>query len=280
MTAGVADHPRVTSSGRHPRSRRARRCHARPHPCRALRRDRRNRHGQPQPRDDDGRQYHRIRQRARGRQRSRRASGSSASRPVRSSAVGRFARARATTRRSARPAKRGGHTPSASWPKSIGRSPTTRSSAFRRPCCAPSTCTGRARSVRARCGCSSNGPFEGRPIDIHGDGSQIRAWCFIDDMVACAVGGPRGADERSEKRSTSAMPVPCARLQALPNTVVRVTGSSSSVKFVERDEPDVELRIPDVSTRRGTCWASKPRSISRRASTVPQHGPVSAKAPC
>jgi UDP-glucose 4-epimerase len=43
----------------------------------------------------------------------------------------------------------------------------------------------------------------GRDLVIHGDGSQIRAWCYVDDMVEArcsASSGPR----RSARRSTSA----------------------------------------------------------------------------
>ena len=36
----------------------------------------------------------------------------------------------------------------------------------------------------------------------------------------------------------------------LATTVVRVTGSSSEIVLVDRDEPDVELRIPSVDKAR------------------------------
>jgi UDP-glucose 4-epimerase len=91
--------------------------------------------------------------------------------------------------------------------------------------------------------------IEGRPIEIHGDGSQIRAWCFIDDMIRAlmaALEAPRAVGETFNIGNSRAV----CTIATLASTVVRITCSPSSVTFVERDEPDVELRIPDVSKAR------------------------------
>jgi UDP-glucose 4-epimerase len=87
------------------------------------------------------------------------------------------------------------------------------------------------------------------PITIHGDGSQIRAWCYIDDMVRSVL----IALERDEAVGHSfnignARAV--ATMTSLAETVVRVTGSSSSIEFVHRDGADVELRVPRVDLAR------------------------------
>ena len=87
------------------------------------------------------------------------------------------------------------------------------------------------------------------PLLIHNDGSQIRAWCYIDDLVrglvACLVrpaavgqvfniGNPRSA----------------VTIYALAREIVRLAGSSSELRFVPWDYPDVELRIPSVAKAR------------------------------
>ena len=36
----------------------------------------------------------------------------------------------------------------------------------------------------------------GRDLEIHGDGSQIRAWCYVDDMVEAVLLGARAPDRR------------------------------------------------------------------------------------
>ncbi len=85
----------------------------------------------------------------------------------------------------------------------------------------------------------------GEPISIHGDGDQIRSWCYVDDLVEgvllCLenpaavgnvfnIGNPRGT----------------ITIYGLAETVVRVTGSRSRIVFEPKNYADVELRIPSI----------------------------------
>ena len=85
----------------------------------------------------------------------------------------------------------------------------------------------------------------GDAITIHNEGDQIRAWCFIDDIVEAIL----LALERPEAIGQS-LNVGNARstitIYQLARLVVRLTGSSSPIEFVKWDFPDVELRVPDV----------------------------------
>ena len=86
-------------------------------------------------------------------------------------------------------------------------------------------------------------------ISIHGDGSQIRAWCYIDDMVRSVlialdrVEAVGHSFNIGNARAVSTM-------ASLAETVVRVTGSSSKIEFVHRGGADVELRVPLVDLAR------------------------------
>ena len=51
----------------------------------------------------------------------------------------------------------------------------------------------RARSAAARSARSSRRRSPGATSTIHGDGSQIRAWCYVDDMVDGVLALPRAA---------------------------------------------------------------------------------------
>lgn len=85
----------------------------------------------------------------------------------------------------------------------------------------------------------------GEPIQIHGDGTQIRAWCYVDDMVEgtlLAMEDPRAVGESFNIGNARAV----TTIYGLANTVVRVLGSKSPIEFVRRDYVDVELRIPAV----------------------------------
>jgi nucleoside-diphosphate-sugar epimerase len=83
------------------------------------------------------------------------------------------------------------------------------------------------------------------PLVIHGDGSQIRSWCYIDDIidgvlkvleVDAAVGH---AFNIGNPRST-------LTIYHLARQVVQLASSGSPIQFQPIDRTDVELRIPDI----------------------------------
>jgi UDP-glucose 4-epimerase len=87
------------------------------------------------------------------------------------------------------------------------------------------------------------------PIEIHGDGTQIRAWCYVDDMVdgvLLAMAHPRAVGESFNIGNQRAV----TTIYGLANTVVRVLDSNSKINFVRRDYVDVELRVPAVHKAR------------------------------
>ena len=89
----------------------------------------------------------------------------------------------------------------------------------------------------------------GEVIEIHGDGTQIRAWCYIDDMVdgvLLAMAHPRAVGESFNIGNQRAV----TTIFGLANTVIRVLESHSTICFVRRDYVDVELRVPAVNKAR------------------------------
>ncbi|MCA9588838.1 MAG: NAD-dependent epimerase/dehydratase family protein [Myxococcales bacterium] len=84
------------------------------------------------------------------------------------------------------------------------------------------------------------------PIDIYGDGSQIRAWCYVDDMVDAVLAGlthPKAVGESFNVGNERAV----ATTFGLAEAVVRVLGSKSPIRFVPRDTADVQLRVPSTA---------------------------------
>ncbi len=84
-----------------------------------------------------------------------------------------------------------------------------------------------------------------QPLEVHGDGNQIRAWCYIDDMVdgilltltrpeavghVFNIGNPRGT----------------VTIATLAEKIKALVGSSSEIVVVKKDYVDVELRIPSI----------------------------------
>jgi UDP-glucose 4-epimerase len=85
----------------------------------------------------------------------------------------------------------------------------------------------------------------GQPLEIHGDGTQIRAWCYVDDAIECMLRAM--VDERAIGQSFNlGNPQTVCTIYNLASTVVRVLGSPSPVVLVRADHADVELRVPSV----------------------------------
>lgn len=82
-------------------------------------------------------------------------------------------------------------------------------------------------------------------IEVHGDGTQIRAWCYVDDMlegVLLAMSHPRAVGESFNIGNQRAV----TTIFGLANAVVRVLNSKSDITFTRKDYADVELRIPST----------------------------------
>ncbi|MCX7653973.1 MAG: GDP-mannose 4,6-dehydratase [Fervidobacterium sp.] len=82
-------------------------------------------------------------------------------------------------------------------------------------------------------------------LEIHGDGDQIRSWCYIDDFVdgvllslekeqavgqAFNIGNPRGT----------------VTVRMLARLIKEISGSRSDIVHVPKTYVDVELRIPSI----------------------------------
>lgn len=86
-------------------------------------------------------------------------------------------------------------------------------------------------------------------LEIHNDGAQIRAWCFIDDIVDAVL----AALERPEAVGQAfniGNPRSVCTTYELARTVVRVSGSKSEIRFVDWPFADIELRVPNIRKAR------------------------------
>jgi UDP-glucose 4-epimerase len=83
------------------------------------------------------------------------------------------------------------------------------------------------------------------PITLYNDGTQIRAWCYVDDFVdgvlRCAewpealghafnIGNPQGTITNLE----------------LARMIIRLTNSTSDIVFKPHPGPEVDLRVPSI----------------------------------
>jgi UDP-glucose 4-epimerase len=87
--------------------------------------------------------------------------------------------------------------------------------------------------------------LKNEPLEIHGDGTQIRAWCYIDDLVdgvLRALTNPKAVGESFNIGNKRAV----TTIYGLANAVIRILDSKSEIRFVRRLSADIELRIPRV----------------------------------
>lgn len=87
------------------------------------------------------------------------------------------------------------------------------------------------------------------PLEIHNDGSQIRSWCYVDDIVdgvlLCLT-----RDEAVGEAFNIGNPRSTLTTYNLAREIVRLARSQSAIQFVRWDFADVELRIPSIDKAR------------------------------
>jgi UDP-glucuronate decarboxylase len=85
----------------------------------------------------------------------------------------------------------------------------------------------------------------GSPLEIHGDGSQIRSWCFIEDFcdaILEMVARPEAVGEDFNIGN----PANTVTILQLAEDILELAGGNSSIEFVESPFPDIEIRVPSL----------------------------------
>ena len=89
----------------------------------------------------------------------------------------------------------------------------------------------------------------GSDLVIHGDGSQIRAWCYVDDMVEAlmlALEHPNAVGESFNVGNARS----AVTIYDLAQRIKRLSGCPGELVFQPLHYTDVELRIPNVDKAR------------------------------
>jgi len=89
----------------------------------------------------------------------------------------------------------------------------------------------------------------GDDLPIHGDGSQIRAWCYVDDMaeaVLTCLEHPNAVGESFNIGN----PRSAVTIYDLATRIKRLTACPGAIVFQPLHYLDVELRIPNVDKAR------------------------------
>ena len=84
-----------------------------------------------------------------------------------------------------------------------------------------------------------------KDLEIYGDGTNVRAWCYIDDIVEAVI----SIIEKKQSVGNSfniGNPNASIKNLELAKKIIQLTGSSSKMVFREVDYPDVRKRVPDI----------------------------------
>lgn len=87
--------------------------------------------------------------------------------------------------------------------------------------------------------------IKNQDIKIDGDGSQIRAWCYVDDFVEClikCIEDPKAIGESFNIGNSRTV----TTILGLANTVCRVLNSKSKIIHEAPLSADIAIRIPSV----------------------------------
>jgi UDP-glucuronate decarboxylase len=105
----------------------------------------------------------------------------------------------------------------------------------------------------------------GRDITVYREGTQTRAFCYVDDLIDGLVRLMSSGDDLIGPINIG-NPQEFTMLQ-LANTVIDLTGSRSQVLHLPLRQDDPRQRRPDISTARKTLgW--EPLHVVRRQSLI------------
>jgi len=86
-------------------------------------------------------------------------------------------------------------------------------------------------------------------VVVHNDGTQIRAWCYVDDFVHGVLLGMTRPEAIGQSYNIG-NPRSVLTTLELAKLVIRTAGSSSRLVFQPLDYSDVEVRTPDITAAR------------------------------
>ncbi len=91
--------------------------------------------------------------------------------------------------------------------------------------------------------------LQGLTVKITGDGTQVRTWCYIDDLVEATLRAMT-LDAAVGQVFNVGNDTPVVQIVDLARRIIEVTGSASGMVFEPHMEADVRLRSPHVGRMR------------------------------
>jgi len=84
-----------------------------------------------------------------------------------------------------------------------------------------------------------------KDIEIHGEGDQIRSWCYIDDMIEGTLQCMTNKKAIGEIFNIG-NPKGTVTISSLAEKILYLCKTKSKIKYIPKNYVDVELRIPSI----------------------------------
>jgi len=88
--------------------------------------------------------------------------------------------------------------------------------------------------------------LSGKPLLVHGDGSQIRSWCYIEDFCSALLLMLERSESVGEDFNIG-NPSNTLTIYALARRVVDFCGTDAPIHFVEHPFADISIRVPSLT---------------------------------
>jgi dTDP-glucose 4,6-dehydratase len=88
--------------------------------------------------------------------------------------------------------------------------------------------------------------LSGSPLRVHGDGSQIRSWCYIEDFCAALLQMLEKPAAIGEDFNIG-HPGNTITIYELARKVVELSETNTPIQFVEHPFPDISIRVPSLT---------------------------------
>jgi dTDP-glucose 4,6-dehydratase len=86
-------------------------------------------------------------------------------------------------------------------------------------------------------------------LEIYGDGTQIRSWCYIEDFCSALLQMISRAEAVGEDFNIG-HPGNTLTVYELAKKVIQLAESSSPILFCESPFPDISIRVPSLEKAR------------------------------
>jgi len=89
--------------------------------------------------------------------------------------------------------------------------------------------------------------LKGQDLYIDGDGSQVRAWCYIDDLISGVVNCMKKKNIAIGNVFNLGNPAAAVNMVELAKRIIEISRSRSKIRFRKESRTDIEYRVPDIS---------------------------------